>query len=76
MTSTKRTIVLLVFGVAALGAGPPVRPTAPASGDAKMFPDGRHYDFGRAKAGTLVRHTFRVINTGDGTLEIMSVRWG
>ena len=71
MTSHKRMIVLLVLGLAALGAGPP---TAFTSGDAKMFPDGRHFDFGKAKAGTIVRHTFRVVNTSDVPLEIVSVR--
>jgi hypothetical protein len=74
--TTKRTAVLLVLGMANLGAGPPVRPMAPASGDAKMFPDGRHYDFGKAKAGTMVRHTFRIVNTSDGPLEIVSVKVG
>lgn len=71
MRTIKRTTALLVLGLATLGAGPPMAFT---SGDAKMFPDGRHFDFGKAKAGTIVRHTFRVVNTGDGPLEIVSVR--
>ena len=76
MTSTKRTAVLLVLGLAALGAGPPVRPIAPASDDAKMFPDGRHYDFGTVKSGTLPRHTFRIVNRSDVPLQLISVRTG
>ena len=81
MISPKRTTMLLVLGLAALGAAPPVRPTVSASPDAKMdaedakmFPDGRHYDFGKVKAGTMVRHTFRVVNTSDSPLEIVSVK--
>lgn len=79
MISPKRTTMLLVLGLAALGAAPPVRPTVSASPDAKsaaedakMFPDGRHYDFGKAKAGTIVQHTFRVVNTSDVPLQLIS----
>ena len=76
MISLKRTTVLLVLGLAALGAGPPVRPTAPESPDAKMFPDGRHYDFGTVKRGERPRHTFRIVNRSDVPLQLISVRTG
>ena len=68
MISLKRTTVLLVLGLAALGAAPPVRQ------DDKMFPDGRNYDFGKVIRGMPVKHALRIVNTSDVTLEVVSVR--
>ena len=41
-----------------------------------MFPDGRDYDFGKVKRGTVIKHTFRIVNTSYVPLEIVSVRSG
>ena len=34
------------------------------------------YDFGRVRAGTLVKHDFVFTNTGNGTLEILKAKAG
>jgi hypothetical protein len=38
------------------------------------FPDGREYDFGKVRRGTLVRHYFHIVNTTDAPLRLTSVR--
>src|SRR5262249_30847057 len=38
------------------------------------FPDGQAYDFGRVARGTYSKHAFRILNTADVPLEIVSVR--
>ena len=38
------------------------------------FPDGRAYDFGEVKHGTSLKHTFRIVNTSDDPLNLISVR--
>ena len=40
----------------------------------KMFPDGLTHDFGKVQRGTQVYHAFRIVNTSDVPLRILSVR--
>jgi hypothetical protein len=39
-----------------------------------MFPDGLRYDFGKVTRGTQYRHSFRIVNTSNVPLHILSVR--
>ena len=53
----------------------------PASKDAtktieSMFPDGLTYNFGKVLRGTQPYHVFRIANTTDVPLRILSVRRG
>jgi hypothetical protein len=41
----------------------------------KIFPDGLEHDFGRVASGTQVKYAFRVVNTSNVPLRIVSVRW-
>jgi hypothetical protein len=38
-----------------------------------MFPDGLEYDFGKVQRGTLAKHVFRVVNTSNVPLQIVSL---
>jgi hypothetical protein len=40
----------------------------------KMFPDGLDYDFGNVTRGTQCVHSFRVVNTSNIPLHILSLR--
>jgi hypothetical protein len=42
----------------------------------KMFPDGLEHDFGRVQRGTQAKHAFRVVNTSNVTLRVISLRRG
>ena len=77
---TTPTAVLLLLGGVAFGAGPSVPKTEEGVNNTavekvKMFPDGRTYNFGKAKRGTIVKHAFRIVNTSNVPLEILSLRW-
>jgi hypothetical protein len=39
-----------------------------------MFPDGLVHDFGKVPRGVQARHAFRVVNTSNVPLQIISVR--
>jgi len=39
-----------------------------------MFPDGLKHDFGSVRFGTQCKHTFRLVNTGNTPLRIVSLR--
>jgi hypothetical protein len=41
----------------------------------KMFPDGLEYDFGKVARGTLCEHSFRIVNTSNVPLQILSLRF-
>jgi hypothetical protein len=41
---------------------------------ATMFPDGVKYDFGRVQRGSIVEHTFRIVNTSNVPLRIIALR--
>jgi hypothetical protein len=41
----------------------------------KMFPDGLDYDFGKVTRGTQCKHSFRIVNTTNVPLRIISLRW-
>jgi RNA polymerase sigma factor (sigma-70 family) len=38
------------------------------------FPDGRDWDFGTVRRGTLVKHSFRLVNTSDAALRLGVLR--
>lgn len=42
--------------------------------DEKMFPDGRCVDFGKVPRGMQVKHAFRIVNTSNVPIQIVSVR--
>jgi hypothetical protein len=42
----------------------------------KMFPGGLEHDFGKVQSGTQAKHAFRVVNTSNVTLRIVSLRGG
>ena len=42
--------------------------------DEKMFPDGFAIDFGKVPRGMQVKHAFRIINTSNVPIQIVSVR--
>jgi len=76
---------LMVSGTVLVGAdGPvptapapvPAPATAPAPSGAKIQFETPTYDFGRAKSGEPVKHTFIFTNTGCETLEVNAVRPG
>lgn len=58
-----------------LFTGDPV-PTGEVTREATMFPDGLHHDFGKVRRGKQIRHVFRVVNTSDVPLHIVSLRCG
>ncbi|MBI1830184.1 MAG: DUF1573 domain-containing protein [Planctomycetes bacterium] len=43
--------------------------------DDKMFPDGDAFDFGKVPRGVKVKHVFRIVNTSNVPLRIVSVRF-
>lgn len=49
---------------------------APPTNSPKLVFDNVSYDFGKARAGDAVKHTFTFTNTGSDTLEITAVRPG
>ena len=75
---TTVTAVLLVLGMVAFGSELPDRQTAADEKitEGKMFPDGREYDFGKVKRGAPVKLEFRIVNTSDVTLTLISIRTG
>jgi hypothetical protein len=46
----------------------------PAEDNDKMFPDGTYHDFGAVHSGEQVTHAFRIVNTSDAPLRIISLR--
>jgi hypothetical protein len=40
----------------------------------KMFPDGIEYDFGKVTRGKQYKHTFRIVNTTNAPLKMLSLR--
>src|SRR5262245_14164930 len=46
----------------------------PADKTNTMFPDGTEHDFGKVLKGTLLKHTFRIVNTGNVPLRVVEVR--
>ncbi|MGO8929663.1 MAG: DUF1573 domain-containing protein [Limisphaerales bacterium] len=72
---------LMLLGVAVVGARPASAPSAAAItstnavGPKIQFAT-PFYDFGRVKAGELVKHTFMFTNTGDRLLVLTSVQPG
>lgn len=42
--------------------------------DDKMFPDGESHDFGIVQRGAQLYHAFRIVNTSDVPMKIVSVR--
>ncbi len=75
---TTVTAVLLVLGMVAFGSEPLSLPTPVDEKitEPKMFPDGRDYDFGKVKRGPLVKHAFRIVNTSNVPLSLISIRKG
>jgi hypothetical protein len=69
------TVLVRADGPAAAPAPVPAPATAPASG-AKVQFETPTYDFGRAKSGDPIKHTFIFTNTGCETLVISNVRPG
>jgi hypothetical protein len=57
-------------------ATPPTATAAPAASGSKIQFETPTYDFGKAKAGDPIKHTFVFTNTGCETLEINNVRPG
>jgi len=57
-------------------AGTPAAAATPASTGSKIQFETPTYDFGRAKSGDAIKHTFIFTNTGCETLEINNVRPG
>jgi hypothetical protein len=41
-----------------------------------MFPDGLDHDFGKVRSGTQAEHAFRVVNTSNVPLRVISLRYG
>jgi hypothetical protein len=52
---------LLLLG-SAIVAGQDAKPST-------MFPDGRSHDFGAVQSGSIVKHSFRIVNTSDVPLQ-------
>jgi hypothetical protein len=46
-----------------------------AQAPATMFPNGFTHDFGKVQRGIQARHAFRVVNTSDVPLRVVSLRW-
>ena len=42
----------------------------------RLAVEGREFDFKEVKEGVVLEHTFKILNKGDETLKIMSVRPG
>jgi hypothetical protein len=73
------TLSLLVAPFLARSAGQPEAANAPAGANGtgpKIQFDSTKYDFGRALAGTQVKHDFVFTNIGDATLQITGVTPG
>ena len=39
-----------------------------------MFPDGLEHDFGTVQSGTFAKHAFRIVNTSNLPLRLISLR--
>lgn len=69
-TTIRITVLSLTCLSLAFAPAPVPRPST------SMFPDGRECDLGKVKHGTVVKHTFRIVNTSHVPLEILSVKSG
>ena len=67
-TTIRIALIFLTCLSLAFAPAPVPRPST------SMFPDGREYDLGKVKRGTIVKHTFRIVNTSYVPLEILSVK--
>jgi hypothetical protein len=70
------TVLVRADGPAPAPTPVPAPATAPAPSGAKIQFETPTYDFGRAKSGDAIKHTFVFTNTGCETLEISNVRPG
>ncbi len=60
-------VLLMIVALALPALAAPPRPD-------KMFPDGREHDFGQVQSGPQARHAFRIVNTSNVPLKIVSLR--
>jgi len=67
-----RSLLVVAAGMALTACDAPPTPTAPAAGAAAAAPNivfaETAHDFGQAKSGDVLEHTFRFTNRGEGDL--------
>ena len=72
--------ILLLLSILAFGGGLSADQNRGDDDDPKnkgaMFPEGRDYNFGEVKKGTLVKHAFRIVNRSKAQLRLVSLRFG
>ena len=71
MIARKSLFVILLAGISGLCLHPDAH-SQPAD-EEKMFPDGVAHDFGAVLQGPKLYHAFRIVNTSDLPLRIVSV---
>jgi hypothetical protein len=52
----------------------PTNKAATKTVEPRMFPDGLAHNFGTVIRGTICEHSFRIINTTDAPLQILTLR--
>jgi hypothetical protein len=79
VTNIRTATTILLIALTANGScrSDPGHDEQAASGEtaAAMFPDGLVHDFGKVKAGTQAKHTFRIVNTSCIPLRVVSLRF-
>lgn len=70
-----KKLLLLVMGLLSIAIW---GETVPAQGHKgpRIAVQGREFDFKEVKEGTVLEHTFKILNKGDEPLKIISVRPG
>lgn len=77
LLNTASILTILVAAETAYCAGQPAATNSSTNGiGPKIQFDSMNYDFGRIRSGTKVRHDFVFTNTGDATLQIISINPG
>jgi Protein of unknown function (DUF1573) len=72
--ATMIVLMAVTCAVQAVADRKPVNEKEPAEKVDPMFPDGVMHDFGKVKRGTVVKCTFRIVNTSRVPMRILSVR--
>ena len=70
-----RKLLLLIAGLLSIAIWGETAPAQEHKGP-RLAVEGREFDFKEVKEGVVLEHTFKILNKGDETLKIMSVRPG
>lgn len=72
-----KTLLLMIIGLFSMALwGNTVLGQDQGNKGPKIIVEGQEFDFKEVKEGAVLEHTFKILNKGDETLKIISVRPG